>query len=320
MISSCLVLLQKNKEPPADVLASPPAPPQLNLCSLRPGPTIAIPDKIIAEWSQRPTHGLEFQAVVKSVIDEFGEPKAVPANGNPADPATVTEPAAKKRRLTEPVEVVDTDKLPSTKLAEAPLSGLKKEANGKVLLRVDGTHGWWLSNTSNVQITLPAGTVVAGFGTGTFQHQPRHGTEIVPVDGDKMVLFSLTSDDSVLLNGKIEVVKNILHAREVQKGKGEVAYHEVSAKADPDFEITRKHEVYFKAAAKVTAEAEGDDLKWSKGTGSFASLVPYASLGALKHASVIWSVRWSAKGLMPVKPTVRLMGEVALDAHKAMKL
>ena len=133
----------KNKEPPADVLASPPAPPQLNLCSLRPGPTISIPDKIIAERSQHPTHGLEFQAVVKSVIDEFGEPKAVPANGNPADPATVTEPAAKKRRLTEPVEVVDTDKLPSTKLAEAPLSGLKKEANGKVLLRVDEAHGWW---------------------------------------------------------------------------------------------------------------------------------------------------------------------------------
>ena len=137
---------------------------------------------------------------------------------------------------------------------------------------------------------------------------------------DKMVLFSLTSEDSVLLNGKMQVVKNMLHAREVQKGKGEVAYHEVSAKADRDFEITRKHEVYFKAAAKVTAEAEGDDLKLGKGTGSFASLVPYASLGALKHASVIWSVRWSAKGLMPVKPTVRLMGEVALDAHKAMKL
>ena len=70
----------------------------------------------------------------------------------------------------------------------------------------------------------------------------------------------------------------------------------------------------------MAGEEEGTELKLNKGTGSFAALVPFTTLNSLKHAKVLWSVKWALKGLMPIKPHLCMFDEMVLDGGKAMKL
>ena len=315
----------KTKDPPSDVIMAAPSKPQLNMCSIRPGPTIAIPERVINEWSQHAAHAPEFQDIVKAVIEEFGEPKpAAAADAEVKETTTAASgPSPKKRRITEPLQVVAASEVPDTKLCEAALSGLKKDLSGKVMVRVDARHAWWIINTSEVKVTLAAGTVVAGFGIGSFQHQPRQGSQVAEVDRDKLLLYDASSCEIVLHNGKLESLGDLLLQKQTEKGKASICYHDVSVKAGTEanqFEIVRKHEVYFKPAAKVAGEEEGSDLKLNKGTGSFAALVPLTTLNGLKHAKVLWSVRWALKGLMPIKPHLCIFDEMVLDGGKAVKL
>ena len=312
----------KGKETPADVLLSPPPAPQFNLCSLRAGPTMAVPDKIMSEWATHPTHGHEFQDMVKAIFEEFGEPK--PAASRPAADDPEIEPSPKRRRVADSVEFVDLDRLPGTKLAEAAMAGVKKDVQGKIMVQVDMKHEWWVSNTSDKTVSLAAGIAVAGFGAGQFQHQPRQGNEPAQVDTEKLLLFDMTEADLVLYNNKLETLGDLLHTRQVEKGKANISYHEVTPAPGDNlkkFDIVRKHEVYFKPTAKVVAEGEaGGEIKLHKGTGSFASLVPVSTLKQLKHAQVVWSVKWALKGLVPVKPYLCILEEIILDSKKAVKL
>ena len=309
------------KTPPADVLAAPPTKPSLNVCTVRSGPTIAVPQHLVDEWGQHPVHSEEFCAKLKAIVEEFGEPSAETGSEVVAPESEV--PSAKRRRMSEPVQTMDASEVPQTKLAEAALQNLKKDLSGKVLLRIDATQSWYITNNAGTEAKLAAGMVVAGFGPGGFQHQPRNGQEVAAVDQDKLVLFDLTSAEFVLHNGKLESLGEILQARETEKGKAAVCYHEVAVKAGEalgQYQITRKHEVYFKPNAKVLAEEDGTELKLQTGTSSFAALVPFTGFQKFQHVRVLWAVKWTLKGLMPVKPVVCLHAEVLLPPGKAMKL
>ena len=178
-------------------------------------------------------------------------------------------------------------------------------------------------NVSQTSCTIAAGTVVAGFGTGNFHHQPRKGQEVAEVDNEKLLLCDMSVAESILMNGKLENLSEVLHAKELQKGKAEICYHAVTQKAGDmkAFDIVRQVEVYFKPNPKVQGQVEdGGEIKLNKGTGSFAALVPFSSFQAFKHAAVIWSMRWSPKGLMPIKPQICLRGDLVLDGQTAVKL
>lgn len=311
------------KTPPADVLTAPPSKPVLNVCTVRSGPTLAVPQHLVDEWSQHPVRSDEFLAKVKAIVEEFGEPAADTAAEVLAPESEV--PSAKRRRISEPVTVqtMNATEVPQTKLAEAALQNVKRDLSGKVLVRIDTAQSWYIVNTASGEAKLAAGMVVAGFGPGSFQHQPRNGQEIAAVDKDKLLLFDLTSAEFVLHNGKLESLGELLQARESEKGKATVCYHEVAVKpgeALGQYQITRKHEVYFKPNAKVQAEEEGSELKLQKGTLSFAALVPFTSFEKFQHVKVLWAVKWTLKGLMPVKPLVCLHAETTLPPAKAVKL
>lgn len=118
-------------------------------------------------------------------------------------------------------------------------------------------------------------------------------------------------------------MKSVLSEREAEKSKALMTYHEVSAKTGPDgqrfFEIARKHEVYFKVTPKTMGEEDQGELR-VKGTQSMAGLVPFTSLAKLQHCKVVWSVKWSMIGLVPVRPHLCLLGEMTLPSQKAVKL
>ena len=207
------------KTPPADVLTAPPSKPALNVCTVRSGPTLAVPQRLLDEWGQHPVRSDEFLAKVKAIVEEFGEP-AAEADTAEVQPDTEA-PSAKRRRTSEPVTVqtMDVTAVPQTKLAEAALQNLKRELSGKVLLRIDTAQSWYLTNTSGREANLTAGMIVAGFGPGSFWHQPRNGQEVATVDKEKLLLFDMSSEEFVLHNGKLESLGELLQARETEKGK-----------------------------------------------------------------------------------------------------
>ena len=73
--------------------------------------------------------------------------------------------------------------------------------------------------------------------------------------------------------------------KQTEKGKPQFA---TMMSPSRQFDINRKHEVYFKPTAKVAGEEERTELKLNKGAGSFAALVPFTTLTSLKHAKVLW--------------------------------
>ena len=106
--------------------------------------------------------------------------------------------------------------------------------------------------------------MMAGFGSAYFQHQPGHGQEVATVDKDKLLLFDLSEEEFVLHNGKLESLGELLQARETEKGKVAVCYHEVAVKPGESLgqyhaQVTRKHQFYFKP--KKQAEKEGANLE-----------------------------------------------------------
>ena len=107
-------------------------------------------------------------------------------------------------------------------------------------------------NVSQTSCTIAAGTVVAGFGTGNFHHQPRKGQEVAEVDNEKLLLCDMSVAESILMNGKLENLSEVLHAKELQKGKAEICYHAVTQKAGDmkAFDIVRQVEVLFQTESQ----------------------------------------------------------------------
>ncbi len=51
-----------------------------------------------------------------------------------------------------------------------------------------------------------------------------------------------------------------------------------------------------------------------------AALVPFTTFQKFKHCEVLWSVKWSARGLMPIKPQVCSKADLELPGDKAVTM
>ena len=311
-------------EPPAEMLMAAPPPPQLNVCNLH-GGTLVVPEAIVKQWAEHPEFGSTFQDILKKIVDEFGEPRAQPEKPGIAAPGP-SGPAPPTKREVAPAQTVAVSQLPQAKLAEAVVGNVKKDLSGKLAVRVGQDQAWWLINSSAGTVSLAAGTVIAGFGFGTFKNIPRAaGGSPGPVpDSEKLVLFDLkSSSDLVLFNSRLTSVGELIHSAQASRTAAELCYHEKKAVDEQSFNLHRKHEVYFKCTPKVPGqhEANGEDPAnvEPKGTSGLAGLVPKVCLPE-RHCEVIWAVKWSAKGLMPIKPMVAAIHDIEILGQTAMKL
>ena len=314
------------KDAPAEVLASAPPPPQLNVCVLQQG-VLAVPQVVVQQWAAHPTFGTEFQQLLADHIAEFGEAPPEKA-GSSGQANSCPEPSPKKRRTTAPLKSELVDNLPAVKHAQAAVVGLKKELLGKIMIRVSTDRSWLLVNVSQNVVALPAGTVLAGFGPGTFKHVPRLAEgKLGPADVEKHILFDMKNANThVLHNGKLTTLGEIVNAVQGNRAATDICYHSQKPAPSEDpkhFELERKHEVYYCPASKTNAqvEASGDDPTnlELKGSSSLASLVPLSTC-KFEHCSIMWAVKWATKGLMPIKPQVALTYDVEIQPGTAVHL
>ena len=139
---------------PAEVLSQPPPLPQLNVCTVQ-GGTIVVPQSVNDQWVSHGSYGAEFQQIVLSIVSEFGEP----SSEQQAAPTASPEPSPKKQRVAGPIKTELVEQLPPVRLAQAAVTGLKKDMAGKVMVRVATDHTWMLLNMSTSKIALQGGTV-----------------------------------------------------------------------------------------------------------------------------------------------------------------
>ncbi|CAJ1427868.1 unnamed protein product [Effrenium voratum] len=252
------------KEAPAEVLSQAPPSPQLNVCVLQQG-ILTVPQVVVQQWATNPTFGTEFQQLLSDLIKEFGEapPENMSSSSKAAD-ASCPEPSPKKRRTAAPVKTEPVDSLPSVKLAQAAVVGLKKDIASKVMVRVSTDRSWLLLNMSQTSVALPAGTVVAGFGTGAFKHVPRLAEgKLGASDVEKHVLFDLKNAESqVLHNGKLTTLGDLVNAAQGSRASADICYHTLKPAPSEDprhFELDRKHEVYYIPSPKASAQVEASN-------------------------------------------------------------
>ena len=196
---------QKSQEPPADLLQAPPVPPQLNLCVMK-GGSLVLPEAQTQQWASHGTFGPQFQEVMAEIVAEFGEPQA--EEGPPRKRGAQDEQGGSgKRPKVAPTLDLRAVTSVAAGLAQAPVSGLKRDLAGKLVLRVCQDQSWWVMNMSEGKVSVAAGTTVAQFGHGAFKHVAR-GPEGQAGEADpQSVLFALNEDsDQVIHWGKLASV------------------------------------------------------------------------------------------------------------------
>ena len=314
---------QKSQEPPADLLQAPPVPPQLNLCVMK-GGSLVLPEAQTQQWASHGTFGPQFQEVMAAqIVAEFGEPQA--EEGPPRKRGAQDEQGGSgKRPKVAPTLDLRAVTSVAAGLAQAPVSGLKRDLAGKLVLRVCQDQSWWVMNMSEGKVSVAAGTTVAQFGHGAFKHVAR-GPEGQAGEADpQSVLFALNEDsDQVIDWGKLASVGEVVAGAAGSRSSVEICYHAMTENPTADnaagFKLTRKHDLYYKPQPRATAE-EKLSLEM-KGTTAIAGLVAVETLtGFRQNSQVLWAVKWVTKGLSPIRPMVVTTVAMELEANTAVRV
>ena len=83
---------------------------------------------------------------MKEIVDEFGEPIIAEATTNKVKSDDPGPSPPKKLRATPPLQLQACDSLLANHLAQSAVSGLKKDMQGKIVLRIALDSSMWVLN------------------------------------------------------------------------------------------------------------------------------------------------------------------------------
>ena len=194
-------------------------------------------------------------------------------------------------------------------ISEALLFEIKMIGKDAPMLQLRANHSVYIHNRQFLEWSSERG-FVCGFGRGNFKMVKKDGSDAP----EKSIHFKISSqDDLVVLNGIVMDVGSVVREERKKRPDAQICYHSIKVdEADPQkFCIDLTHYVVFIPKAEGLADkdfncnniAVKEELKvWNT---------------SVLHT--LWVVRWTAKGLMPVKPTVHLTGSLTLLPGKACR-
>ena len=305
------------KEMPADLLESAPPIPKTNVLVVG-GPKnmqLLLPPAFVKEWSCHPTFGEDFKKRMEAFHEEFGhtvEENDAPSAGTgkrPASAGEIEESASKRKKVAE-AKIVDMSMVVGEKLHEIviPIKG----ADGQVKLNLRAGNKLFLCNLSGKEVNAPAGTMLCGFGKTTFKLVK--GQEAID---STMFLFTLrTSEDLVVLNGVLTTVGAIYNQRAETDPDAKICYHDLEVKPDDPkkFTLTVTHRVVAKASEANVPTGTGESSQLN-----FGNKLP-SHMWDGDDLKRIWIVRWTNKGLSPVKHAVFLTSAATIPVGRAVAL
>ena len=248
-------------------------------------------------------------------LEEFGTVSVAEADGETLDGASPT-----KRGMSEP-----TQKSPKKARVQTKTTLLSEVPDTTVLVRIPltqkGQNGVemkvlvgnliFLINETEMEVLLPSGSVVAGFGKGKFQVDVNEA-------GPKNKLFELKDcQTEVYHNNKVQLLLDVVNDRRKQEPSCKVAYHELTAEETGEpgaFTLNLKHRVHF-----VPAKLGDDDAK-ALNQMSVGAALPMDIWDKSEVCLTKWATKWAVNGLTPVRPLVFLGAPVSLGAGRAIQL
>ncbi len=132
----------------------------------------------------------------------------------------------------------------------------------------------------------------------------------------------------MLFGSHLQTVREVVDAQRATVPKPVLAYHKITEDPLPEdpgnFKIERVNSIYFVPAGKSQAEPnpapEGEEPQGVNVLQTqLAHLVP-ARQWASHATSVLYSTKWSASGLMPIRPQVVLTTTVTLPPGACLAL
>ena len=166
--------------------------------------------------------------------------------------------------------------------------------------------------------------MLAGFGAGTY----KTFKTVKEADGKTHLLFDLPdSETMVLFNNKLMKLETVMSQKRTSQPTAKICYHEelLGSKADNPrhFKCRRIHNVFFTATRKTAQEPEegGEEGQGKSLSATFLNSFPFNKLQELQaFCKVIWAVRWTLKGLMPVEPFLVLTSPVTIPSTKSVEI
>lgn len=334
-----------DKELPAELVTALPSKPDLgtltwNTAKKQGGlPTLRTPDKVLQAWHDHSEFGAEFQewlrtAREKAPLDLKADTSDSASAGSQGKKRGAAEAAAsssaglpdsdgaepKRLRTTTDLPCIAVADLPTplSWSASLPLSSSNKKAGGKCSLVIAVGKKLYLVNEGTCPLEFSANTAVAGYWKGAWNKLAEGETR------EADVVFKLCDSNSVVLcAGKATTVGQMVkEKRAISPLDVKIMYHDMTEKPsanDPTFfSLTCKNEILFRPeAVQVKEEQRGEGGVVKLPYTSVASCLATADWETLATC-IIWSVRWTARGLSPVRPNVCLKTNVQIQPGHAI--
>lgn len=294
-----------------------PPKPKLNVLVINSENQLQMPAAIVKDWQLHPKFGTQFSVWLDNFVQTYSiaEARSMESSMDSMTPekrkAAMNLPGespSKVPKLQQDLSqqyLIESKDITETLLAEAQLPG--KTAAAWYQLRTG--HQIYLVNKGANDWQSPSLCLCAAYGKGTFKLIKPDQTD---VDLSDTVEFNLQSaKDFVVFNGQLATVGQIVNEQLVKKPEAEVCYHKMTVSDDKpkEFTLEQTHKIVF-----VAAKEDKDPNKLS----GIAGKEPTQSYTSAPCLQVLWSVRWTAKGLMPVKPAVYLTGTIVVPPGKAL--
>lgn len=296
-------------------------------------PSLKTPDALLKKWHDHQEHGAAFRAFLEKSRELFpldlptgkrgaGETEDAPsskkARGQASSGSSVVPPAGPAPAL----KVCSVDEMPIPMTWEAVLPAPKRNAPTCHVVITIGCR-IFMVNRNEQEISMEAGTVVAGWYKGKFWQKSSSPHQEA---GEKDILFSLASaDDVVAMNGKAVTLASLVAEKRKTVPDCVVGYHafvdQPQAGKPAHFILQRKHDIYFRGDdVPVKTETESKDVK-----------IPMHHLAGVIEGSrwetdlthIVWATKWNPvaqKGLQPLRPMVMTKAAFKVPPKSAVEI
>jgi hypothetical protein len=138
------------------------------------------------------------------------------------------------------------------------------------------------------------------------------------------------SEDLVLFNNTLTTIGAVYHAQRSKDPKCAINSFKVIGldEATGKFTLEKETHIVFQPAGNQTVQQqseegqegqEGEATSVTTAQGSAGSLAPANSWEG-PHTKLLWSVRWKAKGLMPIRPQICMLEAGILAPGRGLSL
>ena len=226
------------------------------------------------------------------------------------EPVNTDNVAAHEAKVEQKVDYVPIGAIPSVSAT------FNLASTSKLTLQFTVDHKLFITNSTDEPVELKCGSSVALYYKGSWVSKRSPATA-----NDSMVIPFLLTDSSMLVQfgSSCKPLGPIVEEhRAVDPTTAKVAYHELQDNPLPEdqtaFKLTVKHPQTWKFE-NSPVKAEPNAIQ----TGACAGLVSYQNWNS-RFTTLTWLMRWTNKGLTPVRPLIIAKTDVVITPNAALEI